>query len=272
MKLGLIGYPLGHTLSPLIHRTMLKQAGLEGSYEAWPITDLAEFVTNIQGQKIAGFNITIPYKENIIPYLQELDPLAAKIGAVNTVVIKQDKLKGYNTDLAGFLQPLAGFKAELIGKIAVILGAGGAARAACYGLASLGMAKIYLVNRDEQRALALAEESKLAEVSVCKKEDILRLAPSLLVNTTPVGMYPHTAQMPKLPEDVFQQRTIFYDLIYRPKTTLLLQKAQAAGCICLNGMEMLLEQAAAAFFLWTGVKVDTKQLAEQIKGSLQHEN
>ncbi|MEI7885189.1 MAG: shikimate dehydrogenase [Clostridia bacterium] len=271
MKLGLIGYPLGHTLSPLIQNAMLEQAGILGSYEAWPIIDLAEFVAKLQRQKIDGFNITIPYKEKILPYLQKIDPIALKIGAVNTVVIKQGKLTGYNTDLAGFLQPLAKFKAELKGETAVVLGAGGAARAACYGLISLGMTKIYLVNRDEQRAVDLIKECKLTQAELCSIKDITSISAKLLVNTTPVGMYPNFNGMPALSEEVFQQQTIFYDLIYRPKMTLLLQKAHAAGCLCINGMEMLIEQAAAAFFLWTGFRVDTKSIAERVQGSFADE-
>jgi shikimate dehydrogenase len=211
---------------------------------------------------IVGVNLTIPHKERVLPFLDEITPEAQAVGAVNTVHNAQGRLVGFNTDGAGFAEPLRARGFGLRGKRAVVLGAGGAARSVVFRLAQEG-AHMTLLNRTPERAVRLAEEvnravGRTAVTPLGWSADASlreRLAESeLLVNTTPVGMSPQEEEMPPIPVESLHPRLMVYDLIYRPRETRLLAAARMAGAQTLNGVPMLVHQGAAALSIWTGVQ------------------
>lgn len=256
---GILGYPLGHTLSPVMHNKAFKTLGLDYIYLPFEVhpEDLNTVVKALPALGIKGLNVTIPYKEKIITFLDELDPLAQKIGAVNTIVIKNRKLHGYNTDGSGFLASLREEGFEPATKKVMILGAGGSARAVAFSLANAGVQEITFVvrnllqgeklaadlNKSFSVSLKVVEFSSLAEHVVA--------AAHLIVNTTPVGMYPHEDTMPPLKLDGLHQGQHFYDLIYRPFETKIMGEARKRGLTVQNGVGMLVHQGAQAFSLWT---------------------
>lgn len=258
--LGLIGYPLGHSLSPKIHAAALKSCGLEGDYSLFPISpddliQLQALLNRVRGGELHGLNVTIPHKQNVIPYLDDLTASACAIGAVNTVFAKDGKLIGHNTDAPGFLADLQRVieipRSTIVNrKSAIVLGAGGSARAVVYALVDAGWVVTIAARRMDQ-ARELAEKYPNANVAVTDFEHV----PSnfdLLVNTTPVGMSPNVENSP-WPDNVpFPQNAFVYDLIYNPRETLLIKRARVAGLSASTGLGMLVEQAALAFETWTG--------------------
>jgi shikimate dehydrogenase len=261
-KLGLIGYPLGHSLSPKIHTTALQACGLEGNYSLFPIypndnQGLKELLTHVRAGEIHGLNVTIPHKQNVIPLLDELTPTAQAVGAVNTIFMRENKLIGDNTDAAGFLVDLKKFlttEALSHGDLnALVLGAGGSARAVAYALANDGCRLTISARRMEQ-AQQLASSFPNYEIRIMDDSDIRLSTFRLLVNTTPLGMTPNTEESP-LPDDITLPTGIMiYDLVYNPRETKLVKDARAQGAQATTGLGMLIEQAALAFELWTGMK------------------
>lgn len=263
--LGLFGYPLGHSISPLLHNQALKDLGLNYVYLPFPIEPgyLEDGVRAIRALNIRGVNVTIPYKEEVIPFLDEVDSLARKIGAVNTIVNNNGKLKGYNTDFTGFQRMLeedGRFRIE--GKKAVIIGAGGASRAVGIALCQRGIEEIHLLNRTRERAeeLALSWQKYYPEIKIktggleydyCKP---LISRADLLVDTTPVGMAPNMEVEPVIPAEVLHSNLLVVDLVYNPAETTLLKAAKRAGAETLNGLGMLLYQGIEAFKLWTDIE------------------
>ena len=260
--LGLIGYPLGHSLSPKIHAAALKACGLRGDYSLFPIhpddkQGLKDLLNRVRSGEITGLNVTIPHKQNVIPLLDELTPTAQAIGAVNTIYRHGEKLIGENTDAAGFLSDLKkniGNWKLGIGKLALVLGAGGAARAVIYALLHDGW-QVTLAARRIEQAGQLANSFTHYKLQVTSYETF---QPSnlptfnLLINTTPVGMSPNIEASP-LPENiVLNKNTVVYDLVYNPRETKLVKDARANGLQATTGLGMLIEQAALAFEIWTG--------------------
>ena len=260
--LGLIGYPLGHSLSPKIHAAALKACGLRGDYSLFPIhpddkQGLKDLLNRVRSGEITGLNVTIPHKQNVIPLLDELTPTAQAIGAVNTIYRHGEKLIGENTDAAGFLSDLKkniGNWELGIGKLALVLGAGGAARAVIYALLHDGW-QVTLAARRIEQAGQLANSFTNYKLQVTSYETF---QPSnlptfnLLINTTPVGMSPNIEASP-LPENiVLNKNTVVYDLVYNPRETKLVKDARANGLQATTGLGMLIEQAALAFEIWTG--------------------
>src|ERR1051325_1637601 len=261
-KLGLIGYPLGLSLSPKIHTAALNSCGLEGDYSLFPVDpddkqSLKNLLDRLRAGEITGLNVTIPHKQNVIPLLDELTPTAKAIGAVNTIYIRADKLIGDNTDAMGFLADLKKYLTTKTRRHkdsnALVLGAGGSARAVVYALVNDGWSVTVTARRIEQ-AQELArrfENTKSLELNLQTQN------PSniqLIVNTTPVGMTPNIDASPwpqniMLPEDV-----LIYDLIYNPRETRLVREARAQRLQATTGLGMLIEQAALAFECWTGYK------------------
>ncbi len=253
---GLLGYPLGHTLSPRIHDAALAAIGLQGRYVALPVPPerLADAITGVRAFRFAGLNVTIPHKVAIVPLLDGLTERAQAIGAVNTLYWEGDRLIGDNTDQAGFAASLpAGVVA---GREALVLGAGGAARAVALALRELGATAIHVSARRADAALSLRAEllDGLAGDVAVDAAKVAELAArcGLVVNATPLGT--HGAGCPldedaiaALPADAY-----IADLVYRPAETPLLRLARARGLAGDNGLEMLVQQAAAAFSLWTG--------------------
>jgi shikimate dehydrogenase len=263
-RLGLIGYPLEHSLSPKIHSAALKACGLEGDYSLFPVhpddrQGLKNQLARVRSGEINGLNVTIPHKQTVIPLLDVLTSRAQIIGAVNTIFLRENKLVGHNTDAQGFLSDLKRFLTlgcdSLLSRMqeqrsALVLGAGGSARAVVYALLNDGW-HVTLVARRLEQAQQLA--MSFTNYEICITDDISNIKLSniaLIVNTTPVGMTPNVEQSPWLEKLPFP-KAIIYDLIYNPRETKLVKDARAQGLPTTTGLGMLIEQAALAFELWT---------------------
>lgn len=257
-NLGVIGYPIKHSLSPVIQNTATQEAGIDYAYIAMPIApeDLEKAVIGLKALNFTGFNVTIPHKVNIMQYLDEIDEMAKLIGAVNTVHIKDGKLYGYNTDAIGFINPLLKENVEIKDKTTVILGAGGACRAVVCGLIKQGIKNIILAVRNPVKAQLLANDfNDLVDIKVCdwhSEEFKQYLAQAdLLVNTTPLGMEGNIDSKPPVDWESVKKSAFVYDIVYIPAETKFLQEAKEYGHKILNGERMLAEQGAAALHLWT---------------------
>ena len=266
--LGLIGDPVEHSLSPRLHSFLLARAGLNYCYLAFrvPEASLGEALSGMRALGIRGVNVTIPHKEAVIPFLDELSPAAEAIGAVNVIVNEAGRLRGHNTDWEGFLKALDSRGVGLCGRKAVVVGAGGAAAAVVYALVSSG-AEVAVVNRTPSRARALARRfSSLGSVTHGGLHDLaafLREA-ELLVNATPVGMTPHAEESP-VPADLLREGLVVYDLVYNPPETKLLRDAGERGCLAIGGLEMLVYQGIRALELWTGHRFGDEDAAFALK-------
>lgn len=275
--LGVIGYPVEHSLSPVMHNAAIAELGLDYIYLPLPIKpeNLEVAIAGLAAMEVVGFSVTIPHKQAIMPLLSEISPIAKVIGAVNTVSRQNQGWVGTNTDIEGFIAPLqTTYQQDWSQKTAVILGYGGAARAVVAGCEQLGLAQIHVVGRNMHK---LAQFHKswgnsplAAKLQIHLWEDLAKLIPqaNLLVNTTPVGMYPHVNQSPVSQEDVqnLSPGAIAYDLIYIPQPTQFLQQAQKQGAIVIDGLEMLLQQGVAALKIWLQrdtVPVDVMRQAVQ---------
>lgn len=260
-QLGLIGYPLTHTLSPNIHAAALKACGLQGSYLPFTIypndqEGLKAILARVRAGDLHGLNVTIPHKQNVIPFLDELTPTAQAIGAVNTIYLRENKLIGDNTDAAGFLSDLNHFLAASRSKIenrksAIVLGAGGSARAVVHALLTEGW-KVTIAARRLEQAEQLASSFTNYHIPVTNFAGLSLSTFHLLINTTPLGMTPNIETSPLPDHTTLTAGTIVYDLVYNPRETKLMRQAKAQGCRAVNGLGMLIEQAALAFELWTG--------------------
>jgi len=258
--LGLTGYPLRHSLSPELHRDAMQQLEIPGEYSLYPIapgdTDaLAALIARMCSGEIDGLNVTIPHKQTVIPLLDGLTPLARAVGAVNTIFREGDRLLGDNTDVPGFLADLDRFlgPGPRVGQ-ALVLGAGGAARAVVFGLQQRGW-QVTVAARRLESAWSLA--SSLARTAFAlplgdRVVSQLTPAPDLVVNATPLGMSPAEEGCP-WPEDVpLPANAAVYDLVYNPPETVLTRRAKAAGLAATTGLGMLRAQASLAFERWTG--------------------
>ena len=256
---GIIGWPLGHTKSPLLHNWGLRSSGLPGSYAAWPTEPkkLKAFMAEVRARRIKGVSVTIPHKQAVMPYLDGLTERARTVGAVNTLFWQDGKLMGDNTDVAGIMVPLAQYREALTGPTAsaLVLGAGGAARAACAALRELGVPEICVTGRTQAKAEALAQDFGCTTVAW---EERTARPWSLIVNTTPLGMLGEHKDKSPWPADGFGQVGLVFDLVYNPVRTVLLCEAKAAGVEVLSGLQMFLQQGLAQFKIWTGVDLDEK--------------
>ncbi|WP_171843593.1 shikimate dehydrogenase [Nostoc sp. NIES-3756] len=259
--LGVIGHPVEHSLSPVMHNAALAQLGLDYAYLPFPIApdNLEVAIAGLASIGVVGFSVTIPHKQAIIPLLDEISPVAQAIGAVNTVTRRGNQWVGTNTDIEGFISPLQStYQQDWTQKIAVILGNGGAARAVVAGCHQLGFAEIHVVGRNVQRLEEFRhswENSTVGEnLQVHSWDHLAKLIPqaNLLVNTTPIGMYPKIDESPLIIEELadLPEGAIAYDLIYIPQPTQFLQKAQQQGAIAIDGLEMLVQQGVAALKIW----------------------
>ncbi|MEA5552490.1 shikimate dehydrogenase [Anabaena cylindrica UHCC 0172] len=259
--LGVIGYPVEHSLSPVMHNAALAKLGLDYVYLPFPIApeNLEIAIAGFSAIGVVGFSVTIPHKQSILPFLTEISPIAQAIGAVNTVTRQENGWVGTNTDVEGFIAPLqTTYQQDWSQKTAVILGNGGAARAVIAGCIQLGLAEIHVVGRNLQKLTEFRQSwqnSPFADkFQVHDWQELPKLIPqaNLLVNTTPVGMYPHVDQSPLSAEEIanLPSGSIAYDLIYIPKPTQFLQLAEKQGAIPIDGLEMLVQQGAAALKIW----------------------
>ena len=259
---GLIGDPIEHSMSPAMHNTAFKDRELDYVYLPFRVTkaQLGEAILGIKALNIRGLNVTIPHKVSVIPLLDELDPLAEKIGAVNTIINNDGVLKGYNTDAHGFLRALLEQDIEPDGKSIVMLGAGGASRAISFILAERG-ANLVILNRQLELDWAVklgnsisrtfGREVKALELNEQNLAPVLRKA-NILVNTTSVGMSPNTNETP-IPARLLESDLVVFDIVYNPVKTKLLTEAESAGAKAISGLEMLVWQGALAFEMWTGL-------------------
>jgi shikimate dehydrogenase len=267
-RVGLLGWPVGHSISPAMHNAAFEALGLDWRYDLLPVlpeTLEAEVTRLIEQEGYRGFNVTIPHKRAAFRLRQvgEITQAAEIIGAANTLSVQADgRLHADNTDWCGFLDDLRAHQVEIAGQRCLVLGTGGSARAVVFGLKQAGAQPITLVSRRPTPgtiglAHGLTDFAGIGEMSF-----------DIAINCTPVGMFPDADQSP-WPEDVpFSPRAVLYDLIYNPPVTRLMQQAQAAGARAIGGLGMLVYQGARSFEIWTGVRPPLDVMAEAATAAL----
>jgi len=246
---GIMGNPVSHSLSPAIHNAAFGHVGLNSVYVAFAVAvaDVARALDGFRALGISGVSVTIPFKQTVIPYLDAIDPVAEKIGAVNTLVLNdRQQIHGYNTDWVGAMQALE-MVTDLTGKTVLVVGAGGSARAVGFGLREKG-ADVVLANRTLTKGQALARE---LGCECYPLPAVHQVRADALINTTSVGMTPNTADSP-VPAAMLPNIPAVMDIVYAPVETRLLREANQAGCRTVDGRYMLLYQGAAQFELWNG--------------------
>lgn len=265
--IGLIGYPVAHSYSPAMHNAAAAALGLNVAYVPLPVSPerLPDALRGLVALGFRGVNVTVPHKEAVMSHLDAVFPAARVIGAVNTIVIGDGRLTGFNTDWSGFLADLESYRLALYGRDCLVLGAGGSARAVVYALLRRGGRVSVLARRPDQ-ARRLAEELKpafpsAADIAVGRLDDAPRVAAQLdepvIVNATPLGMSGERAELSPWPDGApFPPGAFVYDLIYNPAETRLMAQARAAGRRAANGLGMLVGQAAEAFEVLTGRRPD----------------
>lgn len=276
--LGVIGNPVEHSLSPVIHNAAIAELGVNYVYIPLPVKpeNLAAAINGFSAINLAGFNITIPHKQAILPFLSEVSDVAKAVGAVNTVWRTPNGWAGTNTDVEGFLAPLYTYNRNWQQTSAIILGIGGAARAVVAGLSQLGIGEIHCIGRDINKLKNFKQSWQNSPIPVNiithTWEELTALIPDcgLLVNTTPVGMYPKNSEMPVAAETIalLKPETIAYDLIYTPNPTEFLKAAKQAGSIPIDGLEMLVQQGAAALKIWLNQPVPVDIMRDSLKTAL----
>ncbi len=259
--LCVIGYPIEHSMSPIMHNAALQDLELDYAYLAFdvPPNRLKEAVKGFKALNVKGISVTIPHKEIIIKFVDEIDSTAQKIGAINTIKNEDGVLIGKNTDAEGGRKAILDAGCEIIGKNILILGAGGVAKAICYSLAK-DAKKMVITNRTESRAKKLAMELKkkinVNAEGTNNSETTLRReikTTDILINATPVGMYPLIGKSP-IEKKILHNQLFVFDLIYNPLETQLIKDAKVIGCRTLGGLDMLVNQGALAFEWWTNKK------------------
>lgn len=271
-KAFVIGWPISHSKSPLIHGTWIAEHGLDASYEPIAVApaDLPDFIEGVRSGEFAGGNVTIPHKEAVMALIDEVDPLAAKIGAVNTLVVSDGRIAGSNTDYLGFLANLdtgaPGWDGEL--ESAIVLGAGGASRAVLAGLIDRGIARIDLLNRTSARAEALAAEFGAAIRPGALTEFAQRAGTAgLVVNTSSVGM--EGTAFEEVDLSLLSRSAVVTDIVYTPLVTPLLAQARDKGLATVDGLGMLLYQAVPGFAAWFGTEpVVTAGLRQKVLAAM----
>ena len=260
--MGLIGNPVEHTLSPAIHNTIAECMEENMVYVPFPVESNMEAAINgAYALGIQGMNITVPYKSDVIPYLSDIDKEASIIGAVNTLVRTENGFKGYNTDLPGLYRAILSEGIEVKGSRVIIVGAGGAARAAAFMCAFYQAASVLILNRTVEKAVKIAEEviQKTGFRAISAKSiteyDSIEGKDFLVLQATKVGLYPKVDETPIADASFFKKAAVVYDLIYTPEETLFMRLAQEQGAKAYNGLKMLLYQGVAAYEMWNQVCV-----------------
>jgi shikimate dehydrogenase len=258
---GVIGDPISHSMSPDMHNASFKALGLEATYKSFHVTPerLQSAIEGVRGLGIGGLNVTIPHKVNVMNHLDEIDPLASKIGAVNTIVNENGKLVGYNTDGIGYVTSLKEVLKEksLKDSSILIIGAGGAARAIYFSLLVEGVEQLSIANRTLENATSIIEaQSSSSSRAISFQEAEKEIATyDIIINTTSIGMKPNLIEVP-LSLEYMNKNTVVSDIIYNPLETKWLQEAKAKGAITQNGVGMFVFQGALAFEKWTGIYPD----------------
>lgn len=261
-ELGIIGFPIGHSISPVFQQAALDHCGIDATYRAWEVSpeQVGDFVKKLRRPAVLGINVTVPHKEAVIPFLDEVDDWATEAGAVNTIVNRDGRLSGHNTDGYGFLRALregGGFQPQ--GRRVLILGAGGAARGVVLALVREGISQLLVANRTLPRAEVLAQLARARGIPAqaiplsWNELSLAAVEAHLIVNCTTIGMAhgPNPKGTPLLLHQI-PPTSLVYDLVYNPMETPLLREAARAGAGLLGGIQMLVYQGAASFEMWTG--------------------
>ena len=277
-RVGIIGYPIGHSLSPVLQQVAFDHHCIEASYQAWQVApeEVPQFVRGLRDADTLGCNVTVPHKEAVIPFLDQVDDWAARAGAVNTIVNRNGLLEGYNTDGIGFLRALrenAGLSPA--DKRILVLGAGGAAKGVCLALAGASVASITIANRTLDRARSLVDLLRghgPPATAISLEDPTLRetaLNADIIVNSTTLGMaHGPGEEVSPLSHDYLPANGLVYDLVYNPAQTPLLREAESVGAPRLGGLPMLVYQGAASFELWTGCDAPVSLMAEAASAAL----
>ncbi len=266
----IIGDPINHSLSPGMQNAAFNALGLNCTFIAFrvPANELKESIESLRSINISGFNVTVPHKVEVMNYLDELDVTAKKAEAVNTVNNIEGILKGYNTDIYGFIEPLRRRHVDFKGLKVLLIGAGGAARAVIAALSGQeGIAKVIIANRNPERAKELANIGlglglKCETISLDKAQDVSSDS-DLVVNSTTIGM---NNEPSVIDVDHIKKGSIVYDIVYRPVTTQLIENAKYAQATVVYGYEMLIEQGAKAFEIWTGIPAPRDVMKKNLLG------
>jgi len=262
---GIIGSPLGHTLSPLLHNWGFKRFGIDAEYQAWPTAseELDAFMLRFRETPIEGLSVTIPHKTAVMQYVDVVTELGSAVGAVNTLYWREGALWGENTDVEGFCRPLVA--REVVPKRTLILGSGGVSRAAVVGVKRLGEGVVAVAGNDAAQAAALADEFDLVQVPW---EERAGFGADLLINATPLGMTGRFEALSPYPREALGSCSAVFDLVYTPYPTRFVADALAAGCLIVPGMEMFLYQAIEQFRLWTGRVLPEEEVRPLLRDAL----
>ena len=260
---AVIGHPVAHSLSPLMHNAAFRSSGVNGVYVAFDVTDLPGAIAGLRALEMGGMSVTIPHKVAVMDLLDEVEPAARRIGAVNTIVNQAGRLVGLNSDAPGAMAALLE-KGPLAGKRVAVVGAGGAARAVAHGIVQHG-GRLTIINRSEANGRRLADELEAVFVplNAFGADGI-----DVLINTTSVGMSPRTDRMPVAAECLRAGMTVM-DIVYNPLTTRLLRAARAAGCTVVDGAAMFVHQGAIQFEHWTGRRAPVALMKQVVLEALQ---
>ena len=252
--LGVLGEKLPHTYSPIINKRIMELINVEGAYKKFelPRGNMQKFIDGVKALDIRGFNVTIPYKEEVMPFLDYISDEAKNIGAVNTVVNKDGKLCGYNTDYFGFHSTLKIANIDVKGKRAVILGSGGASKAIREVLLDDGAKEVYIASRYPQYS---SENSKDKRVKLINYDELAKVNGYLLVNSTPVGMYPKVG-VSAVGDEIIEKFQAVVDIVYNPTETEILRRARSLGKISIGGLYMLVGQAVKAEEIFHQIEID----------------
>jgi shikimate dehydrogenase len=271
---GIIGNPVRHTLSPVMHNAAFASLGMNRVYVPMEVHDVAQAMSGLRGLGFRGVSVTVPHKEAVMPFLDEIDPVAERIGAVNTLLLRKDSagrtvVRGCNTDWLGANAALAATGLDLRSKRVVVAGAGGAAKAVGFGLRQAG-AEAIITNRTEKSGKALADWLGCEFLAL---DDLAWVQADVLINTTSVGMEPDADGI-IVPPALLSKFAVVMDIVYAPLETRLLREAKAAGCKVIDGLAMLLYQGAEQFRLWTDtaapVQVMRAALEEELRRRAEH--
>ena len=259
---GVLGNPVGHSLSPVMHNAAFVQTGYNGVYTAFPVTDLSNAIAGIRALNIHGCSVTIPHKVAVMELLDAIDPLARRIGAVNTVVNEDGRLIGFNSDSPGAMAALLE-KTPVAHRRVAVIGAGGAARALAHGIREHG-GRLSIINRSVENGERLAKE---VDCDFCPLADFSGVGYDILVNTTSLGMAPEIDRMPVGHACLRPGMTVM-DIVYNPLETKLLRTAREAGCTVVDGVAMFVHQGACQFERWTGLKAPVQLMKRTVMEAL----
>src|SRR4030042_1627997 len=264
---GIIGNPVWHSLSPMIHNSFFKRLARNAVYLAFEVKNLEEALRGIRGLEVMGVSVTTPFKTQVVPFLDKIEGLAKKIGAVNTIVNRGGRLIGYNTDCEGALGALEE-EMNLRGKKVVLLGAGGAARAIGFGLKGRDC-QLILSNRTKKRGEGLSKEvgGDYLPISSLVRMKAGELEADVVINATSLGMVPRDGETP-IPKKLLKEGMMVMDIVYQPLQTRLLREEKEEGCLTVNGLEMFIRQGVAQLEIWTGERLEIKQIRKDLRRAL----